>query len=101
MDFTLIRNHDSFYLRTIIDQNGSRVSSVSRLSGYGLDNRAIAVRSPAEARDFSSNLCVQNGSWVHSDSGTIGTGRPFPGGKALPGRDADHSPPSSADVVNE
>jgi len=26
---------------------------------------------------------------------------PFPGGKARPGRDADHSPPSSAEVKNE
>jgi hypothetical protein len=26
---------------------------------------------------------------------------PFPGAKARPGRDADHSPPSSAEVVNE
>jgi hypothetical protein len=26
---------------------------------------------------------------------------PFPGGKARPGRDANHSPPSSAEVVNE
>jgi len=31
----------------------------------------------------------------------MGTGGPFPGGKAQPGRDADHSPPSSAEVVNE
>jgi hypothetical protein len=29
------------------------------------------------------------------------TGGPFPGGKARPGRDADHSHPSSAEVVNE
>jgi hypothetical protein len=28
-------------------------------------------------------------------------GGPFPGGKARPGRDADHSPLSSAEVVNE
>jgi hypothetical protein len=27
--------------------------------------------------------------------------RPYPGGKARPGRDADHSPPSSAEVENE
>jgi hypothetical protein len=27
--------------------------------GYGLDDRAIEVRSLAEAEDFSSNLCVQ------------------------------------------
>jgi hypothetical protein len=30
----------------------------------------------------------------------MGTGGPFPGGKARPGRDAYHSP-SSAEVVNE
>jgi hypothetical protein len=30
----------------------------STVSGYGLDDRANEVRSPAEARDFSSNLCV-------------------------------------------
>jgi hypothetical protein len=32
---------------------------------------------------------------------TMGTGGPFPGGKARPGRDADHSPPSSTEVENE
>jgi hypothetical protein len=31
----------------------------------------------------------------------MGTGGPFPGGGARPGRDADHSPPSGAEVVNE
>jgi hypothetical protein len=31
----------------------------------------------------------------------MGTGGPFPEGKAQPGREADHSPPSSAEVVNE
>jgi hypothetical protein len=29
----------------------------------------------------------------------MGIGGPFPGGKARPGRDVDHSPPSSAEVV--
>jgi hypothetical protein len=29
----------------------------------------------------------------------MGTGGSFPGGKARPGRDADHSPPSSASMV--
>jgi hypothetical protein len=32
---------------------------------------------------------------------TMGTGGPFPGAKARPGRDADHSPPSSVEVENE
>jgi hypothetical protein len=31
----------------------------------------------------------------------MSTGGPFPGGKTLPGRDAGHSPPSSAEVMNE
>jgi hypothetical protein len=66
------------------------------VSDYGLDDRAIGVRSAAGAKDFSSSLCVQTGSGANPASCTMGTG-----GKARPGRDADHSPPSSADVVNE
>jgi hypothetical protein len=68
----------------------SRVSSVSIVSDYGLDNRAIGVRSPAGAKDFSCNLCIQTGSGAHPASCPMGTGGPFPGGKAWPGRDADH-----------
>jgi hypothetical protein len=75
---------------------GSRVSSGSIVSDYGLDNWAIGVRSPAAAEDFSSSLCVQTGSGAHPASCN-----PFFGGKARPGRDADHSPPSSSEVVNE
>jgi hypothetical protein len=54
-------------------------SSVSIVSGYGLDDRAIVVRSPAEAKDFSSILCAQTGSGAHPVSCTVGTGGPFPG----------------------
>jgi hypothetical protein len=76
-------------------------SSGSIVSDYGLDDRVIGVRSPEGAKDFSSNLCVQTDSGVHPASCTMGTGGPFPGGKARPGRDIDHSPSSSAEVVNE
>jgi hypothetical protein len=69
---------------------GSRGSSVSIVSGYGLDDRMIEVRSSAGAKDFSSSLCVQTGSGAHPASCTLGTGDPVPGGKARPGRDADH-----------
>jgi hypothetical protein len=79
----------------------SRVSSVGIVSDYDLDDRVIGVRSPAGAKDFSSIPCVQTGSGTHPASCTMGTGGPFHGGKARPGRDADHSPPSSAEVVNE
>jgi hypothetical protein len=71
------------------------------VSGYGLDDRAIEVRSLAEVRDFSSNRCVQTGSGAHLASCTMGIGGPFPGGKERPGRYADHSPLSSSEVVNE
>jgi hypothetical protein len=60
----------------------SRVSSGSIVSDYGLDDRAIGVRSPAGAKDLSSNLCVQTGSEAHPASCTMGTGDPFPGGKS-------------------
>jgi hypothetical protein len=56
-------------------------SSVSIVSGYGLDDRTNEVRSPSEAKDFSSKLCVQTGYGAHSASYIIGTGGPFPGEK--------------------
>jgi hypothetical protein len=71
------------------------------VSDYGLDDRAIGVRYPAGAKDFSSILCVQTGSGAHPASCPMDTRGRFPGDKARPGRDADHSPPSSAEVVKE
>jgi hypothetical protein len=59
------------------------------------------IQSPTGAEDFSSSPCVQTGSEAHPASYLVGTGGPFRGGKARPGRDADHSPPSSAEVKNE
>jgi hypothetical protein len=79
----------------------SRGSSGSIVSDYGLYDRVIEVRSPAGAEDFSSSPCVQTGSGAHPASYPMCTGGPFPGGKARPGRDADHSPPSSAEVNYE
>jgi hypothetical protein len=66
------------------------------VSDCGLDDRAIGVRFPAGAKDYSSSLCVQTGSRAHPASCPMGTGGPFPGGKS-----ADHSPPSSAEIENE
>jgi hypothetical protein len=76
-------------------------SSVGIVFGYGLDDRAIKVRSPVEAKGFSSSFCVQTGRGANPASCPMDTGGPFPGGKARPGRDADHSPPCSAEVENE
>jgi hypothetical protein len=69
------------------------------VSDYGLDDRAIGVRSPAGAKDLSSVSRPALGptqppvQWV--------PGILTPGVKTRLGRDADHSPPSSAEVVNE
>jgi hypothetical protein len=67
------------------------------VSDYGLDDRAIGVQSPAGPKDFFYSLFDQTRSGAHPASCTVGTGVPFPGAKARPGSDADHSPPSSAD----
>jgi hypothetical protein len=64
----------------------SRGSSVSIVSDYGLDDRAIQVRSPAGAKDFSSNL------WGPPSLLYNGYRGSFPRDKARPGRDADHTP---------
>jgi hypothetical protein len=61
----------------------------------------IGVQSPTGAEDFSSSPFVQTGSGANPALYPMGTGGPFPGGKARPGRDANHSPPTSAEVKNE
>jgi hypothetical protein len=86
---------------SLVPISWSRVSSVSIVSDYGLDDRAIGVRFPAGTKDFSSSLSVQTSSGAHPASCTMGTGGPFFGGKARPGRDDDNSPSSTAEVVNE
>jgi hypothetical protein len=53
-------------------------SSVSIVSDYRLDEQAIKVQSVAEAKDFSSNLCVQAASGAHPASYPMGPGGPFP-----------------------
>jgi hypothetical protein len=59
------------------------------------------VRSPARAKDFYSNLCIQIGSKAHPDSYPMGSRDPFPRRKEWPGHDTNHSPPSSAQVKKE
>ncbi|KDR20946.1 hypothetical protein L798_03885 [Zootermopsis nevadensis] len=73
----------------------SRDSSVSIVTSYRLDDRGSI---PDNSREFF--LCVQTGSGVLPTSYPMGTGV-LSRGKTRPGRDADHSPPSSAEVKNE
>ena len=69
-------------------------SSVGIAADYGLDGPEIESR---WRRDFTP---VQTGPVAYPASCTMGTGS-FPGGKVRPGRAADHSPPSSAAVMEE
>jgi hypothetical protein len=71
----------SFYFASPLTNTRSQASSVSTVSDYGLDDRAIEVRSPTGAKDFSSILYIQTGSGAHPASCTLGTEGPVPGTK--------------------
>jgi hypothetical protein len=75
----------------------SRDGSVGIALGYGLDDRGSGVRFPAGAGNISLHHRVQKGSDAHPASYPVGNKGSFPGVKR-PGREADHLPPSSAEV---
>jgi hypothetical protein len=52
-------------------------------------------------KNFFSSLCVQTSSEAHPASYPMGTNGPFPEDKTRPRRDADNSPPSTAEAKNE
>jgi hypothetical protein len=74
----------------------SRDSSVGLTTEYGLDDRMIGVRLPAGAGNFSLRHHVQKGSGAHPayPMGTRGSSL----GVKRPGREADHTPPTVAEV---
>jgi hypothetical protein len=72
-------------------------SSVSIMSDYKLDDRGSIS---GIANYFFSVACVQTNSEAHPTSCPVRSRGLFLGGKAQPGRDADHSP-HSAKVRNE
>jgi hypothetical protein len=72
------------------------------VSDFGLDDRAIGVRFPADAKGFFPLASVSTPALRPTQTPVpVGTGGPFPGAKAWPGRDPEHSTPqSSAEVKN-
>jgi hypothetical protein len=78
---------------------GAQDSAVGTATGYGLDDRGVGVRVPVGSRIFSPHI-VQTGSDAQPVSYPMGTpGAPSPRVKQQ-GREADHSPPSCAEVKN-
>jgi hypothetical protein len=69
-------------------------SSVGIALVYGLDDQGSRVRFLAGAGNFSLHHRVQNGSGAHPASYAV----PLSLGIKRPGREADRSPPSSAEV---
>jgi hypothetical protein len=85
------RNSPNHFQRAVIAQ------SVKRL-GYGLDDRSSRVRFPAGVENFSLHHRVQNGSGAHPASYAMSTRGSTSLEVKRPRREADHSPPSSAEV---
>jgi hypothetical protein len=75
----------------------SEHNSVSVATGDGLDDWMIGFRFLAGAENFSLRHRVQTSTGAHPASYSIGTGVSPPGVKR-PGREADHLPPSRAEV---
>ena len=69
-------------------------------SSVAIATELRARRSGIESRWGRDFPPVQTGPGAHPASCKMGTGS-FPGGKVRPGRAADHSPPSSAAVMEE
>jgi hypothetical protein len=73
----------------------SQDSVVGIATGYGLDYQGVGVRVPVGSRILSS---PRHPDWLWGPiSYPMGTQDPSPGLKQ-PGREADHSPPASAEV---
>jgi hypothetical protein len=71
------------------------------VSDYGLDDRAIGVLFSAGQRIFPVASVSRPALGPTQPPVQWVPGVLSPGVKARPGRDADHSPPSSAEVENE
>jgi hypothetical protein len=79
--------------------NGSRDSAVGIATGYGSESRGVGVRVPVEAR-FLSSPRRPDRLWGLPSLLSNGYRGLFPQGVKRPGREADQSPPTSAEVKN-
>jgi hypothetical protein len=74
-----------------------RDSAVGIATGYGLDDRGVGVRVPVGARIFTSP-CRPDRLWGPTQFPIQWVPGILSLGIKVPGREADHSPPTSAEV---
>jgi hypothetical protein len=95
--YLIIRRYRVWDIDGAVKQVKSRDSAFGIATGYGLDGLGVGDRVPVESRIFSSHV-VQTGSGAHPDSYPMGTGGAVSPGVKRPGREADHSHPTSAEA---
>jgi hypothetical protein len=84
-------------LLIVLYYKGSRDSAVGIATGYGLGDGEVGVRVPVRSRIFTSPFRPDR-LWGSPNLLYSGYRGLFPGSKKRPGREADHSPPTSAEV---
>jgi hypothetical protein len=76
----------------------SRDSAVGIETGYVLDNQGVGVQVPVGGQEFSLLYVVQTGSGARPASYPMGVPGALSPGVKRPWREADRSPPTSAEV---
>jgi hypothetical protein len=93
---TILKQFSNFTFWSVHTTRGRWDSAIGIATGYGLEDRGVRVRVPIWSRIFSSPRRPDRFRGPHSllSSGYRGS---FPGLKRQ-GREADHSPPTSAEI---
>jgi hypothetical protein len=82
---------------TLLENIWCRDSAVGIATGYVLDDRGVEFRVPVRSRIFSYPRRLDR-LWGPLNLLTNGYRGLFPQGVERPGREADHSPPTTAEV---
>jgi hypothetical protein len=92
-----IADFDAFNIYIFSAGGRSRDSAVGIATGYGLNDRGVGVRVPVGSRISSSPRLPDR---IFGQSNLLSNGYRglFPLGVKRPRREADHSPPASAEV---